>query len=220
MRSRVRMRQTAFRWRAMRNPPSRRKPFQRPGRRMQWFAPFDRCSNSARKKALVLALVLSLVLLVALRILDIPLRTPVAPRGIVSFELAKDADASRLIRASWNARAKTHAALSLGLDYLFLIVYAVFISLACVQTGKAIQHISPLLARLGAILAWAQFVAAILDAVENLALISLLLDSERLWLPAVARGCAIVKFTIVSAGFVYIGGGLLVIAMRTFLKRK
>ncbi|MGD2097717.1 MAG: hypothetical protein PVG35_09060 [Desulfobacterales bacterium] len=187
---------------------------------MGCLTPFDRYSNAARKRALIIALVLSLVLLVALRILDVPLRTAVAPRGIVSFELAKDASASRQIRASWNARAKTHAAFSLGLDYLFLIVYAVFISLACVQTGEAIQHISPLLARVGGILAWAQFAAAVLDAVENLVLISLLLDSERSWLPAVARGCAIIKFAIVSAGFIYIGGGLLVIAIQTFLKEK
>ena len=158
--------------------------------------------------------------MVALRILDVPLRTAVAPRGIVSFELAKDAAASRQILASWNARAKMHAALSLGLDYLFLIVYAVFLSLACVQIGKALQHRSPLLAYLGGILAWAQLLAAILDAVENLALISLLLGSERLWLPAVARGCAFIKFTIVGAGFIYIGCGLLMIAIQKFLKEK
>lgn len=178
---------------------------------MQWFAPFDRCSDSARKRTLVIALVLSLVLLTAMRILDAPLRTAAAPRGIVSFELAKDGSASRQILDSWNAHAKTHAALSLGLDYLFLIVYAVFISMACVQVGRALQRRSPSLARLGGILAWAQFLAAILDAIENLALIFLLLNSERLWLPAVARGCAIIKFTIVGAGFIYIGSGLLVI---------
>ena len=85
---------------------------------MQRFAPFDRCSPSVRKRTLVIALILSLILLIAMRILDVPLRTAVAPRGIVSFELARDVNASRQILESWNARAKTHAALSLGLDYL------------------------------------------------------------------------------------------------------
>jgi hypothetical protein len=183
-----------------------------PGKqKMQWFAPFDRCSEFARKRTLIAALVLSLVLLTAMRILDVPLRTAVAPRGIVSFELARDGSASRQILDSWNARAKIHAALSLGLDYLFLIAYAVFISMACIQVGNALQRRSPSLARLGGILAPAQFLAAILDAVENLALIFLLLNSVRPWLPAVARGCAIIKFTIVGAGFIYIGGGLLII---------
>ena len=187
---------------------------------MRWLAPFDRFSNSARKRSLVIALVLSLVLLIALRVLDVPLRTAVAPRGIVSFELAKDVATSRQILDSWNAQAKTHAALSLGLDYLFLIAYALFISLACVQVGKALQNRSPWLARLGGILAWAQFLAAILDAVENVALISLMLNSERLWLPVVARGCAIIKFTIVGAGFIYIGFGLLMIGLQRFSKER
>lgn len=187
---------------------------------MRSLSPFDKCSNLGRKRSLVTALVLSLVLLIALRILDAPLRTAVAPRGIVSFELAKDADASRQILDSWNARAKTQAAFSLGLDYLFLIVYAVFISLACVQVSEALRHRSPLLACLGEILAWAQFLAAILDAVENAALISLLLRSERLWWPAVARGCAIIKFTIVGAGLIYVAGGVVVIGMEKMFKRK
>lgn len=214
------MQKAVFDCRASRERPCRIQPFQCPEQNMRMLAPFDSCSNSARKRSVVIALILSLVLLIALRILDIPLRTAVAPRGIVSFELAKDASASRQILASWNTQAKTHAALSLGLDYLFLIVYAVFISLACVQVGKALRHVSPLLARLGGILAWAQFLAAILDAVENGALIFLLLNSERLWLPPVARGCAIIKFSIVGAGFVYIGCGLLIIGVQKFFKER
>ena len=185
---------------------------------MRWFSPYDSCSDTTRKRSLVIALIFSLALLIALRILDVPLGTTVAPRGIVSFELAKDASASRQILASWNVQAKTHAALSLGLDYLFLIVYAVFISLACVQVGNAIQRRSLLLARLGGIVARAQFLAATLDAVENTALILLLLNLQRPWLPAVARTCAIIKFTIVGAGFVYIGCGLIMIGVRKLVK--
>lgn len=169
---------------------------------------------------MIIALVLSLVLLIALRILDAPLRTTFAPRGIVSFELAKDADASRQILDSWNAEAKMHAALSLGLDYLFLIVYAVFISLACVQVGQSLRHRSPLLARLGEILAWSQFLAAILDAIENAALISLLFHSKGLWWPAVARGCALIKFTIVGAGLIYIAAGVVMIGMEKMIREK
>lgn len=156
---------------------------------------------------------MSAALLIAMQTLDVPLKTPDAPRGIVSFELAKDMAASRKILNSWNARAKKHAAFSLGLDFIFLIVYAIFISLACVQVGKALQDRSSLLATVGGALAWAQFLAAIFDIVENLALIALLRNSERLWLPTVARASAIIKFSIVSAGLIYIGGGLLLIGL-------
>ena len=186
--------------------------------KMRLIPPFEKHSNSARKRAIVVALAFSAILLVAMRTLDAPLRTRVAPRGIVSFELAKNYAASRQILDSWNARAKTHAALSLGLDYLFLIVYALFISLACVQVSKALQRRTPLLAGPGAVLAWAQFLAAILDAIENLALIHLLLNSSRRWLPCLARWCAIVKFSIVGAGLIYIFSGLFFIGLKKIFK--
>ena len=183
---------------------------------MPLITPFDKFSDSNRKRLLVCALVLSAALLAALHALDIPLRTPAAPRGIVSFELADSMAASQQILDSWNARAKIQAALSLGLDYLFLIVYAVFISLACVQVSKALQHRSPLLAGIGAVLAWAQFLAAVLDAAENSVLIALLLNSECTWLPVAARACAIIKFSIVAAGLVYMGAGMLIIGLQKF----
>ena len=187
---------------------------------MRRLTPFERYSDPARKKALVVVLILSALLLGAMRILDGPLRTPVAPRGIVSFELAKNGDVSRQILNSWNAQAKKHAALSLGLDYLFLIVYAVFLSLACTQVSKALAQRSPLLAIAGAILAWAQILAAICDAVENSVLFALLLNSEQLWLPTVARTCAIIKFTIVGTGLMYIAGGIIMIGIDIIAREK
>ena len=187
---------------------------------MRWPTPFDRYSDPARNKALVAALIISAFLLMAMRMLDGPLRTPVAPRGIVSFELAKNVDASRQILNSWNGQAKKHAAGSLGLDYLFLIVYAAFLSLACTQVSKALVKRRLLLANAGAILAWTQFLAAICDAVENSVLFALLLNSKQLWLPAVARTCAIIKFTIVGAGLIYIASGIIMIGIDKIARKK
>ena len=48
------------------------------------------------------------------------------------------------------------------------MVYAVIISVACVQIGKAFHHRNPLMASTGNALAWAQFLAAILDAKESM----------------------------------------------------
>ena len=63
----------------------------------------------------------------------------------------------------------------------------------------------------GVILAWAQLGAALLDAVENYALIQVLFGSrQELW-PVVARWCAIPKFLIVAAGLVYVGVGLVLV---------
>ena len=187
---------------------------------MRLTPPFSKCLDSARKRALIITFVFSAVLLAALSTLDAPLRTQVAPRGIVSFELAQNYTASRQILDSWNARAKTQAALSLGLDYLFLIIYACFISLACVQVGRALQRHSIHLAAPAAVLAWAQFLAAALDAAENLALIALLLNSTRTWLPPLARWCAIIKFGVIGAGLIYIAGGLLFMGLHIIFKKR
>jgi len=69
---------------------------------------------------------------------------------------------------------------------------------------------------MGVFLAWAQFIAAILDAVENYALIRVLLgSSQNLW-PALARFCAGPKFFIVTAGLLYVIFGLILIFIVKF----
>ena len=183
------------------------------------MSPFDHLSNSARKRLIVITLMMSTILLFAMRTLDTPLKTQTAPSGIVSFELTKNYDASQQILGSWNTEAKINAALSLGLDFLFLIVYALFISLSCIQVGAVLKDDHSIIFSVAVALAWAQFLAAILDAIENLALIHLLLNSSRKWLPCLARWCAIVKFSIVSAGLIFILGGLLVIGLKIIFKR-
>lgn len=186
---------------------------------MRWVPPFDNLSNSARKRVIIICFLMSAILLFAMRTLDTPLRTHRAPGGIVSFELAKSHEVSRQILDSWNTEAKINAALSLGLDFLFLIVYALFISLSCIQVGAVLKDDHSIIFSVAVVLAWAQFLAAILDAIENLALIHLLLNSGRKWLPCLARWCAIVKFSIVGAGLIFILGGLLVIGLKIIFKR-
>ena len=63
------------------------------------------------------------------------------------------------------------------------------------------------LSSLGVLLAWAQFGAGLLDAVENYGLIQVLLGSQQAFWPVLARWCAIPKFLIVAAGLVYVGVG-------------
>ena len=186
---------------------------------MRWVPPFDNLTNSARKRVIIITLVVSAILLLTMRTLDTPLRTHTAPRGIVSFELAVDYEASQQILGSWNSEAKINAALSLGLDFLFLIVYALFISLSCAQIAAALKDNRSIFFRAAVVLAWAQFLAAILDTIENIALIRLLLDSSSKWLPWLARWGAIIKFSIVGAGLMFIFVGLLVIGLRKIFQK-
>ena len=105
---------------------------------------------------------------------------------------------------SWNPEAKIYAALSLGLDYLFLVSYATTISLACVLVARRLEKRSHRFSAAGILLAWSLPLAAILDAVENYALIRTLLGAQQNYWPALALGCAIPKFALVAAGLAYL----------------
>jgi len=70
-------------------------------------------------------------------------------------------------------------------------------------------------------LGWAQFLAALLDAGENFALINLAFGSQRESWPIIARWCALVKFSIVGAGLAYIlAGALFIVLLKAFAVRQ
>ncbi len=111
---------------------------------------------------------------------------------------------------SWGPAGQVYAGLNLGLDYLFLVAYASAISLGCVLAARGLAQRIKVLSGLGVILAWAQFAAALLDAVENYALIRVLLGAEQALWPVLARWCAMPKFIIVGLGLVYAIVGALI----------
>ena len=169
--------------------------------------PFGWLSHRAQNRALAALAVVVLALMVAMSSVGRPLVDEAAPFGIVSFEFAGDLEAARAMLASWGERGRLYAALGLGLDYLFLISYATAIALGCAVVARGLSWRSARAAALGVGLAWALFAAALLDAVENYALIQLLLGaSSEHWAP-LAGWCALPKFAIVAAGLVYLLAG-------------
>ena len=171
--------------------------------------PFLWLSHVARKRLWFFSLAISAIFLWAMNVLDGSLKTTAAPSGIISFQFAGDFAHAQQILSSWDAEAKVHAALSLGIDYLFLVTYALFISIACVHIAKILKLRLPIVAAAGFLLAWAQFLAALLDAVENYALIRLLLGSQQKLYPSMAWGCALIKFTLVGMGLAYMLVGII-----------
>ncbi len=164
--------------------------------------PYAWVSAPARRAAFGVATALTLAVMAGLGVLGAPLANEAAPQGILSFEFAGDAETAARIVASWDAQERVRAALNTGLDYLFMPAYAVSIGLACVLLAGA--GVAP---RLGVALAWGLLLAAAFDAVENLALIRLLMqDPDPLW-PALAAACAAPKFALVAAGLLYAAAG-------------
>ncbi len=179
--------------------------------------PFAWLAPRRQRRAFLFFLVLALLVMTAIQTLNPPLVTSAAPAGIVSFELAGTLQGAQAIMASWGTEGQVYAALSLGLDYLFLLAYAGAISLGCALVGRNLE--SSLGQRSGLFLAWGVWAAAALDALENYALIRLLLGSSQGAWPPVAFWCATFKFLLVGAGLVYALLGAAWLGSKTLRRR-
>jgi hypothetical protein len=131
-----------------------------------------------------------------------------APPSIVDFELAGSVQNAQAIIDAWNETDRIRAGFSLGFDYLYMPVYATTIALACVMAAgvlsKKTWH------RMGILLAWGLWAAAIFDATENLALFTELLGDNVAPYPQIALLCATIKFGLILLGLLYVvAGGVL-----------
>ena len=181
---------------------------------MQLRHPFASLSPSGQNRAFILFFILSIIVMISLQVTGEPLRTDVSPNGIISFEFAGELDVAQRMVDSWGPTGRIYAGLNLGLDYLFLAVYACAISLGCILVARGLYHGNAAVADAGIIIARAQFLAALLDCVENYGLIQILLEAQNEAWPLVAKWCAWPKFLIVGVGLVYVVTGALWIALR------
>jgi hypothetical protein len=177
--------------------------------------PFDFIPPAWWARFFWLLLGLNIVLIIIFGFTGAPLTTEAAPYGVVSFELAGTVEKAEEILASWDAAAQLRAAFGLGLDFVFMVVYASAIAFGCGMASRVLEYNGWPLARLGNVLAWGAILAALLDVVENIALTTMLLGSVASPWPEIARWCAILKFALVFVGIVYvIYGGVVVLVER------
>ncbi len=166
--------------------------------------PFQAISSDRVGKYLFPLILLTLVFMIVLNLLGASLNNPSAPNGIISFELAGEVEVSKSILDSWDDKAQILASFSLGLDYLFLIVYSNTIGLGCIWAmGSFVSKGSGFLT-VGLILAWGQWFAALFDAVENAALLKLLFGDLQSPYPEIAKVFAIAKFVLIALGLIYV----------------
>ena len=125
---------------------------------------------------------------------------------IVDFELAGTVSKSTDIINAWTPLERIHAGFSLGFDFLYMPVYSTTIALACVWAAGVFR--SGVWKSIGRALAWGLWLAAILDAIENLALMSNLFGSPIEPFPALAALCAALKFGLILAGLLYVVVGV------------
>lgn len=168
------------------------------------MGPFSWINESAKVPLLFVLFAASLILSISLSLIAAGLTNETAPLGMVSFELAGSLSRAHEIMCSWDGAAREDAFLSTGLDYLYLCVYPLAISLACDLAASRIWKQHGRLRSAGNVLAWVVPAAGVLDATENYAMIRVLRLAENPLWPGLAKWCAIPKFGLVLLGLGYL----------------
>jgi len=158
-----------------------------------------------RRTVFLVALLLTIIVA---WLMAAPLTTDHAAFGIVSLELARSPEVAGLVIGSWSPEQQAQAVAGVRWDFLWLIAYSTTISLACVWAAGVLGR-SEFLTKIGLFLAWLIWLAALLDAVENVALLQMLGGSSVAFWPALSYWCAMIKFDIVILTLLYVvTGGL------------
>lgn len=174
---------------------------------MKLTHPFAWLSESLQKTIFIIMFPATLIVMYVMGILGNPLKTAIAPGGIVDYELAGTLGASQAILKSWGETERLYAGLGLGFDFVYIICYSITIALGCGLVAHALSWRIPILSSIGFGLAWTLFMAGILDGIENYSLVQLLLGAQSESLAIIARWCAIPKFAFVALGLLYVGIG-------------
>ena len=174
--------------------------------------PFNWIDHRARRQVLVSLTVMLVASSAWLAYMDRNLVSPVAPNGIISFELAGSLERSEAILQSWSEHARSAALLIQGFDYLYLFVYPAWFSLAALSLGA---RLGGRWQSAGLVTGWIVLVATPLDAIENYALIQQLLHGAGAWLAQLALWCALAKFALLAIATVF-----LLLAMGAWIARR
>lgn len=168
--------------------------------------------------AFLVLLTLTAVVMTAMNFAGAPLTTEPAPSGIVSYELAASGKKAGAILDSWDLHAKTAAGFQLGLDYLFMPLYASTLALACVMSASVFtKRGGGILATTGIALAWGMWLAAGFDAIENLGLVVMLFNGASSFWAQASFGAAVIKFTLLFVGIAYAAAAGAISLLTNFL---
>ena len=165
--------------------------------------PFERWPERRRGRWLLALVLVYAVVQIAIASVNGPLSTAAAPDGIITLELAGTPDEATRIVDSWEQEgALDEAGVSLGLDFLYMTLYASLLAGIVVALNRRLQW------KIVSAAAWAPFIAAGLDVVETVSLVRVVDDPSADGWAAVARAFALGKFAllIVTVIFVVVAG--------------
>jgi hypothetical protein len=163
--------------------------------------PLAALPSDKRTRVLVPLLIATLVITFLFRFIG-----PAQPT-IVDFELAGSVPKAQAIVDAWSETDRIRAGFSLGFDYVYMPVYSTTIALACVMATGVLKRTAWRTS--GLLLAWGLWIAAVSDAIENLALYTVLLGNNVAPWPEIAQICATIKFGLILLGLLYVIAGVI-----------
>lgn len=153
--------------------------------------PFERWPERRRGRWLVALTLVFAVVQIAIAAVNRPLSNDEAPDGIVTLELAGTPEEATRIVDSWEETdALDEAGVSLGLDFLYMPLYATLLAGLVVAISRRRRW------SIGPAVAWAPFLAAAFDVVETVVLVRVVDDPSAGGWPALARASAFGKFAL------------------------
>ena len=162
-----------------------------------------------RRRGLIVSGIATLILVGVLTALDLRMMDAGGP-GIVGFEFAWDSEGAAEILDDWGDDGQDAARLSLWLDFLYLIAYAVFLTLAVGGVRERAERLGlGRIAAAGTAVIAFPAAAASFDALEDVCLLLALDGNGGDAAPMLAALFASVKFMLAAAAIVYIVVGLI-----------
>jgi hypothetical protein len=136
--------------------------------------------------------------LAAMAIIDAGLKGPHTPAGIISFELCDLTSSCGAIIEQWGPAGERLAMLSLGLDYLYLMLYP---ALICIGLLLLAPKLPEALDRPTRTIAWLALLATPFDGGENFFLIMAIVHDALLPYTHYAALCSVSKFAVFGLSF-------------------
>lgn len=127
-------------------------------------------------------------------------------RGIVTLELPGDPETAQRLIDALGERGRAIAMVQVQLDFVFLLLYPLAFSTSAALLADQVRG---LVARACDTMARLVWLAAPLDAIENLAILKMLTGYTATPWPQLSTACATVKFAIVGLAVLTLVVGLL-----------
>jgi hypothetical protein len=126
--------------------------------------------------------------------------------GILALEFAATPANAKRVLDQWGVSGEARMLAQIGLDNWWLALYSTTIALLCVMIAVRLRGRAPRWSAIGVILAWCVWGAALLDRLENYALVSIVNGEVNAAWTITAFVCASIKFLIVIICLLYIIG--------------